>query len=126
MGPDGEDVIYEPPPHSRFNVLSPQELAFQLSHEYIGIERCHPSSNSCSEGAIRVPTVTGTRMAPSYANILMGKLERKFLLTQDIEPQVWWRFIDNIFAIWTHGEQVLCRFIESLNRHHPTIKFTTT
>ena len=68
----------------------------------------------------------GTRMAPSYANLFMGKLEREFLLTQDIEPQVWWRFIDDIFAIWTHGEHVLCRFIESLNPHHPTVKFTST
>ena len=56
----------------------------------------------------------------------MGKLERKFLRTQDIEPRVWWRFKDDIFAIWTHEKQVLSRFIESLNRHHPTIKFTAT
>ena len=70
-------------------------------------------------------TAMGTRMAPSYANLFMGKLEREFLLTQDLKPRVWWRFIDDIFAIWTHGEQSLNRFIESLNRHHPTIKFTT-
>ena len=62
-------------------------------------------------------------MAPSYANLFMGKLQREFLRTQDIEPRVWWRFVDDIFAIWTHGEQALCRFIESLNRYHPTIKF---
>ena len=69
-------------------------------------------------------TAMGSRMAPSYANLFMGKLERKFLLTQDLKPRVWWRFIDDIFAIWTHGEQSLLRFIESLNRHHTTIKFT--
>ena len=65
-------------------------------------------------------------MALSYANLFMGKLEREFLWTQDMEPRVWWRFIDDIIAIWTHGEQALCRFIESLNHHHPTIKFTAT
>ena len=69
-------------------------------------------------------TAMGTRMAPSYANLFMGKLECEFLLTQDLKPRVWWRFIDDIFAIWTHGEQSLLRFIESLNRHHTTIKFT--
>ena len=68
----------------------------------------------------------GTRMAPSYANLFMGKLEREFLLTQDLKLQVWWRFIDNISVIWTHGEQLLIRFIEILDRHHMTIKFTAT
>ena len=71
-------------------------------------------------------TAMGTWMAPSYANTFMGKLECEFLRTQDIEPRVWWRFIDYIFAIWTHGEHELCRFVESLNRHHHTIKFTAT
>ena len=61
-------------------------------------------------------TAIGTRMAPSYANLTMGKLEREFLWT------------NNILATWTHGEQVLQHFTESLinNRHHPTIKFTST
>ena len=69
-------------------------------------------------------TAMGTRMAPSYANLFMGKLEREFLQTQNILPRVWWRFIDDIFAIWTHGEPSLRTFVENLNRHHPTIKFT--
>ena len=66
----------------------------------------------------------GTLMAASYANLFMGKLECEFLLIQDLKPQLWWRFIDVIFAIWTHGEQSLVRFIESFNRHRMTIKFT--
>ena len=31
MDPDGKDVVYEPPPHSRFYILCLQELVFQLS-----------------------------------------------------------------------------------------------
>ena len=31
-------------------------------------------------------TATGTRMAPLYANLFMGKLEREFLQTQDRIP----------------------------------------
>ena len=38
--------------------------------------------------------------------------------------RVWWRYIDDIFAIWTHGVPSLRVFIKNLNRHHPTIKFT--
>ena len=66
----------------------------------------------------------GSRMAPSYTNLFKGKLEQEFLRTKNMEPRVWWRFIDDIFAIWIHGEQALCRFIQCLNYHHPTIKFT--
>ena len=71
-------------------------------------------------------THMGTHMAPSYANLFMGKLEQEFLQTQDKKPRVWWRYIDDIFAIWTHGEPLLQIFIENLNRHHTTIKFTAT
>ena len=31
-------------------------------------------------------TAMGTQMAPSFANLFMGKLEREFLLPQDIKP----------------------------------------
>ena len=31
-----------------------------------------------------------------------------------------------MFSIWMHGESSLQNFIESLNHHHPTIKFTAT
>ena len=66
----------------------------------------------------------GTFMALSHANLFMGKFEREFLLTQDKIPRVWWRYIDDIFAIWAHGEPSLLVFTKNLNLHHPTIKFT--
>ena len=69
-------------------------------------------------------TAMGTCIAPSYANLFMGKLEHEFLLTQNINPRVWWRFINDVFAIWTHGVQSLRSFTESLNCHYPPIKFT--
>ena len=37
---------------------------------------------------------------------------------------VWWRYIDDIFFIWEHGEESLKNFIENLNSFHSTIKFT--
>ena len=37
-------------------------------------------------------TAMGTKMAPSYANIFMGEIERQFLDTQDYKPLVWWRY----------------------------------
>ena len=66
----------------------------------------------------------GTPMAPSYGNLFMGKLEQQFLQNQERVPLVWWRNIDDIFAVWTHGEPTLQSFVGELNRHHSTIKFT--
>jgi len=40
-------------------------------------------------------TAMGTRMAPSYANLFMGKLETSFLQQQTIQPLCWLRYIDD-------------------------------
>ena len=69
-------------------------------------------------------TAMGTRMAPSYANIFMDSLERKILAEEERIPSTWWRYIDDIFAIWPHGEQHLTTFINQINQFHPSIKFT--
>ena len=37
----------------------------------------------------------GTWMAPSYANLLMGKFKQQFLQTKNKLPLVWWRYIDH-------------------------------
>ena len=69
-------------------------------------------------------TAMGTKMAPSFANLFMGNFEQKFLSRQNLKPQIWLRFIDDIFMIWPHGEDCLKIFIENINSFHPTIKFT--
>ena len=63
-------------------------------------------------------------MAPSYANIFMGELEENLLQQTSNRPAIWWRFIDDIFAIWTHGEDNLNTFLREINSFHETIKFT--
>ena len=62
-------------------------------------------------------------MAPSYANIFMDKLERELISHALIKPHTWWRYIDDIFIIWTEGEESLKDFINYLNSAHGTIKF---
>ncbi|XP_078374399.1 uncharacterized protein LOC144657936 [Oculina patagonica] len=69
-------------------------------------------------------TAMGTRMAPSYANLFMGKFEQNAIDNTVNKPLVWWRFIDDVFMIWTHGEELLKNFISYLNSIHPSIKFT--
>ena len=69
-------------------------------------------------------TAMGTKMAPSFANLFMGSLEKEFLAQQALQPHLWLRYIDDIFMIWTHGEEKLTSFIEQINSFHPSIKFT--
>jgi hypothetical protein len=66
----------------------------------------------------------GTKMAPSYANIFMGRLETQFLSGRELQPLLYVRFIDDIFMIWHHGQDSLHTFIEDFNQVHPSIKFT--
>jgi len=68
----------------------------------------------------------GTRMAPSYANLSFAKFEIDALTHAPHQPHTWWRFIDDIFIIWTHTEDELRTFITYLNNIHPTIKFTSS
>ena len=68
----------------------------------------------------------GIQMAPSfmYANLSMEKCKQQFLRTQDKLPLVWWRYIDDVFAIWTDGVPCLNAFLQELNNYHTIIKFT--
>ena len=69
-------------------------------------------------------TAMGTRMAPNYAIIFMHYLESNMLNKSTLKPKTWLRFTDDIFMIWSHGIQALILFMDMLNSHHPTIKFT--
>ena len=69
----------------------------------------------------------GTRTAPSYANIFMADLENKLLdnSPNNLQPLIWKRYIDDIFVVWTHGEESLHTFINHLNTSHPSIHTRT-
>ena len=63
-------------------------------------------------------------MAPNYAIIFMHKIEREVLQKSTLKPTFFKRFIDDIFLIWPHGEKQLPGFLQMINSHHKTIKFT--
>lgn len=69
-------------------------------------------------------TAMGTKMAPSYANIFMGKLERTLLHQAPVRPLSWLRFIDDIEMKWVEGRDRLEEFIFFANTFHQSIKFT--
>ena len=47
----------------------------------------------------------GTKCAPPYACIFMDKVDTGFLESQKHKPMVWFRYIDSVLFIWTHGEK---------------------
>ena len=53
----------------------------------------------------------------------MDNFDTNFLKMQQLQPLVWFRYIDNFF-IWAHGEEQLKIFLNSLNEFDPYIKFT--
>ena len=63
-------------------------------------------------------TAMGTRMAPSYADLFLGKFERDALLNFPHQPYLWLRFIDDIFMIWISGPEKLKVFVDYLTLHH--------
>ena len=62
-------------------------------------------------------------MAPSYANIFIGRLEN-LLQSVSLKPHTWLCFIDDIDMKWCHGRDSLQDFLHKANTFHPTIKFT--
>ena len=56
----------------------------------------------------------------------MTELEEEILRKAEFKPYLWWRYIDDIFFLWEHGEEKLKSFIDNVNKIHPTIKFTAS
>ena len=64
-------------------------------------------------------TAIGTKFAPTYASIFMHERETKFLDTQEFKPLVCFRYIDDVFFIWTYGKGKLKEFLKNFNNYHP-------
>ena len=69
-------------------------------------------------------TAMGTKMAPSYANLFMGKIEKQLQNLGKPHIHTWKRFIDDIFVIWTGSKEDFHTYMEQINQIHDTIKFT--
>ena len=52
-------------------------------------------------------TAIGTRIVPTYANLFMDHIERNFICPHLKCPQIWFRFIDDIWGINRGSEQDL-------------------
>ena len=63
-------------------------------------------------------------MAPTYVNIVMHYVENTFISSLNLQKTVYFRHIDDIFLIWSHGINTFETILENANRTHPNISFT--
>lgn len=78
-------------------------------------------------------TAMGTKVAPTYASLVMGYLEEKlYSILPDIFDadftlyikENWKRYLDDCFIFWTKTEEDLIKFHSILNELQASIKFT--
>ena len=62
-------------------------------------------------------------MAPAYANIVMSIFEHNSLTGSCNKLLVWFRYIDDIFAISTHDKDKLKDFMFYINSIHSCIQY---
>jgi len=68
-------------------------------------------------------TAMGRRYAPHYADIYMAEFERQALAKCKHKPDCYYRYLDDIFIIWSHGSDSFNDFLSIFNSHRPSIKF---
>ena len=69
-------------------------------------------------------TAMGTPFAVTYANIYMSFWTRKYWIQTPCQPDIHYRFIDDIWAWSSASSEDIQTFFTCLNTQHPHIKFT--
>ena len=64
------------------------------------------------------------KRAPPYSILFMAELKEEILRKAGFKLYLWWRYINDIFFLWEHGEEKLNSFTFNINKMHPTIKLT--
>ena len=71
-------------------------------------------------------TAMGKKFAPNYANLFLAQWEKSALAQCALKPDCYFRYLDDIFLIWSHSIDDFWTFFNTLNNHHPTIKLKAT
>ena len=71
-------------------------------------------------------TAMGKKFAPAYANIFMAEWEVAALASCDKKPLHYFRFLDDIWGVWTHSRLDFNDFLATLNSHNPSITIKST
>ena len=69
-------------------------------------------------------TAIGTKFAPPYACLFMDRIENDFFDSEVVKPWLWLRYMDDMFFIWTEGEDKPEGLLNRLDNFHPNLKLT--
>ena len=64
----------------------------------------------------------GNSLGPILADIFMCHLEQTAILTSDLSPEFYRRYVDDTFCLFSSKEDII-KFLEYINSIHPSIKF---
>ncbi|KAG7520675.1 hypothetical protein JOB18_034130 [Solea senegalensis] len=75
---------------------------------------------------IQSGTAMGKKFAPTYANIFMADWEAGALRQCEKRPIYYYRYLDDIWGVWTYSEDDFKIFLNTLNNYNPSIKVKST
>jgi hypothetical protein len=65
----------------------------------------------------------GSPLSPVIANFLMEDFEEQAIKLATHKPVYWYRYLDDTFIIWPHGQDKPTEFLDYLHGLHNNIKF---
>jgi hypothetical protein len=66
----------------------------------------------------------GSPLSPGIANFFMEDFEKQAIKQATHKPVCLYRYVDDTFVIWPHGQDKHTEFLDYLNGIHTNIKFT--
>lgn len=54
-------------------------------------------------------------LRPVIVNLFIGHFQQKAINSFDHKPTVWFRYMDDTFVAWNHGQKMLNQFLDHLN-----------
>ena len=85
-------------------------------------QNCFQFNNNFFEQ--REGTAMGNPLSPFLANLFMSRFEVEAKNQFEYFPRVWFRYVDDIFAVFDTHSDTIDNFISKLNNRFPSIKFT--
>lgn len=64
----------------------------------------------------------GKKLAPAYANIYMADWKTSLFQQLTLVPILYFRYLNDIFVVLSHGIETFAHFVSLANNHPPTIK----
>jgi hypothetical protein len=85
------------------------------------------STYFCSDGQFYDQTegvAIDSPLSPVVANFFMKDFDKKAIEQVTHKPVCWFRYVDDTFVIWPHGQDKLTEFLNHISGLHKKIQFT--